>query len=162
MAPVIGGHPSRPWLSRRVAPPAGSSSPSTTVAAWPRVTPPSPLSGGPTRCVTTNVFAPRSLPLAQGAGPARLPPRERKRRAGQGSVRRHDQPRVQHLFSVDNLVDLDDATHGIREYVEGLGDLMTELNVSDLFPVLRATRMAPYVRQVGTCWRRSSASWTAA
>ncbi|KAL6878329.1 hypothetical protein ACP4OV_012499 [Aristida adscensionis] len=46
---------------------------------------------------------------------------------------------VSSTFFSGDLLDLDatESAHGIREHVEGLADMMTKPNISDLFPFLR-------------------------
>ncbi|KAL6593973.1 hypothetical protein ACP70R_048874 [Stipagrostis hirtigluma subsp. patula] len=96
--------------------------------------------------LATHVASPRSLAAARGV-------RERKVRDLVGHFRRRAGREVDvgrslyggminlisaAFFSVD-VVDLDatESAHGIREHVEGLAELMTKPNVSDLFPFLR-------------------------
>ncbi|CAN6289368.1 unnamed protein product [Urochloa humidicola] len=103
--------------------------------------------------LATHVFSPRSLAAARGV-------RERKVRDLVAHFRARagtevDFGRVLYggminlmssaFFSVDVVDDVGDAggggsdssAHGIREHVEGIADLMTKANVSDLFPFLR-------------------------
>ncbi|GJN07809.1 hypothetical protein PR202_ga25673 [Eleusine coracana subsp. coracana] len=105
--------------------------------------------------VATHLFAPRSLAVAGSVRERKvrdLVDHLRLRAAAAGRGREEvvvDLGKVLYngminlvsnvFFSVD-VVDLDDANesaHGIREHVEGLADMMTKLNVSDLFPFLR-------------------------
>ncbi|KAK3147174.1 hypothetical protein QOZ80_3BG0279000 [Eleusine coracana subsp. coracana] len=102
--------------------------------------------------VATHLFAPRSLAMAGSVRERKvrdLVDHLRLRAAAAGRGRVVDLGKVLYngminlvsnvFFSVD-VVDLDDANesaHGIREHVEGLADMMTKLNVSDLFPFLR-------------------------
>ncbi|KAL6878330.1 hypothetical protein ACP4OV_012500 [Aristida adscensionis] len=96
--------------------------------------------------LTTHVVSPRSLAAARGV-------RERKVRELMEHLRASagqevDVGRVLYgamvnlvsstFFSAD-LLDLDatESAHGIREHVEGLADMMTKPNISDLFPFLR-------------------------
>ncbi|TVU46938.1 hypothetical protein EJB05_06512, partial [Eragrostis curvula] len=97
--------------------------------------------------LATHVLAPRSLAARRGVRERKVRDLVEHLRARAG--REVDVGKVLYgsminlvssaFFSVD-VVDLEGTTesaHGIREHVEGLADLMTKPNVSDLFPVLR-------------------------
>ncbi|GJN31552.1 hypothetical protein PR202_gb19963 [Eleusine coracana subsp. coracana] len=92
--------------------------------------------------VATHLFAPRSLAMAGSVRERKvrdLVDHLRLRAAAAGRGRVVDLGKVLYngmINLVSNVFFSVDA-HGIREHVEGLADMMTKLNVSDLFPFLR-------------------------
>ncbi|TVU46939.1 hypothetical protein EJB05_06513, partial [Eragrostis curvula] len=109
--------------------------------------------------LTTHVLAPRSLAARRGVRERKVRDLVDHFRARAGNV--VDVGKAMYgaminlvssaFFSVD-VLDLDatdDSAHGIREHVEGLGDLMTKPNISDLFPFLRRLDLQGRRRMMG-------------